>query len=61
MKTEFQEGQKLEFNIYGSKLIGKYISMINEEVIKVEVLSSASLIHDLGGVASVNIAFLVEN
>lgn len=61
MKNEFKEGQELEFNIYGSKLVGKYISMLNDEIVRVKVLSSAELVHDLGGIASVNVAFLVNN
>jgi len=54
-----KKGQELEFEVYGNKIKGKYLSMIKEKVIKIEVTYDSSGVTDIGCTANVHQSFLV--
>ena len=56
----FKEGQELEFEVYGNQVKGKYLSMIEEKVIKIEVTYDSSEVTEVGCTANVHQSFLVR-
>ncbi len=55
----FTEKQELEFNVNGTKVTGKYLSMIAENVIQIEVTFDESEVTEVGCSANVHQSFLV--
>jgi hypothetical protein len=56
----FKEGQELEFDVYGTQIKGKYLSMIDEKVIKIEVTYDSSEVTEVGCTLNVHQSFLVR-
>lgn len=54
----FEKGQELHFNIYGSILEGKFLSMIDESNIEIEVTFDEDNVSKIGCSENVNISFL---
>lgn len=61
MKNKFTAGQELSFNVYGNEIKGKYVCMLDERTIKIEVTYDNSEVTDIGCTANVNLAFLVKD
>lgn len=58
---EFTEGQELEFDVYGYKVKGTYISMIDKRVLKIKVTYDESEVTPIGCTANVNQSFIVKH
>jgi hypothetical protein len=56
----FKEGQELEFDVYGTQVKGKYLSMIEEKIIKIEVTYDSSEVTEVGCTSNVHQSFLVR-
>lgn len=56
----FKEGQELEFDIYGTNVKGKFVSMIDEKVIKIEVTYDSTEVTEVGCTSNVHKSFLVR-
>lgn len=57
----FIVGQEYEFNVYGYKLTGKYLSMIADKVVKIEVVFDETESTDVGCTANVDESFLIRS
>lgn len=57
----FKEGQELEFNVYGNKIKGKFLSFVSDDVIKIEVTFDSLLgASEIGCTSDINQSFLVK-
>lgn len=61
MENEFKVGQELSFNVYGNEVKGKYICMLNERTVNIEVTYDDLEVTDIGCTANVNLSFLVDD
>jgi len=57
---EFTQDQVLTFDIYGSVLTGKFIS-IDGDLIKVSVIHDSAGVDECGDITSINKRFLIQS
>jgi hypothetical protein len=58
-KKMINVGQELTFDVYGTKIIGKFISFEKNDLIKIEVTFDEIGVNTVGQVATVNNNYLV--
>lgn len=57
---EFKQGDKLEFDCYGTKIIGRYIKYSEVGTIWIIVISDSSGVYEEGEEAQISKGFLVN-
>jgi len=56
----FKQGQELDFDVYGTKIKGKYLSMIKKKTMKIEVIYDSSEVVEVGCSTNIHQSFLVQ-
>ena len=57
---KYKVGQELEFDVYGNQVKGKFISMLNDKVITIEVTYDSLENTEIGCTANVNESFILH-
>ena len=60
MMEKFKKGEKLSFNIYATLVKGYFVEM-EEDIIKVTVLTDSSGVNEPGDIAEIHKSFLEED
>ncbi len=60
MKKKFKKGQELTFDVYGTKIMGKFISFEANDLVKIEVTYDGIGVCAVGEISTINKKYLVE-